>query len=128
MDHASLIAAIAAILTAIAALFREIRAWRAKRTCKLAANGVRGYEVNDSTERLSPRFSMSGMIRWLRRWRSRDDQHLIKRANSLPADPIDQLRRLVDEAQELDAADERRLYPMRGNRPSSFRRRRPDHR
>jgi hypothetical protein len=28
LDHASLIATIAALLTAIAALFREIRAWR----------------------------------------------------------------------------------------------------
>jgi hypothetical protein len=56
---------------------------------------------------------MSPLIRWLRRWRQRDDQHLIKAA-AFPTDPIDELRRLVDEAQELDAADERRLYSLRG--------------
>ena len=55
------------------------------------------------------------MLRWLRRWRERDDQHLVKRAAPLPADPIDELCRIINEAQQRDAEDERRLYrPMRG--------------
>ena len=55
------------------------------------------------------------------RWLQRDDQHLVKRdASPETADPIDQLRRLVNEAQERDAADERRLYPWR-DRPTSTR-------
>jgi hypothetical protein len=58
----------------------------------------------------------------LLRWLQRDDQHLVKRdASPETADPIDQLRRLVNEAQERDAADERRLYPWR-DRPTSTRR------
>ena len=36
---------------------------------------------------------------------------------------------IINEAQERDAEDERRLYhPMRGDRPSFFQRRRPDRR
>jgi hypothetical protein len=67
------------------------------------------------------------VLRWLRRWRERDDRHLFKAAGPSPVDPIDELIRVVNEAQERDAEDERRLYPpMRGDRPSSFRRRRPD--
>jgi hypothetical protein len=60
---------------------------------------------------------MSSLTRWLRRWRQRDDLHLMKRAAALPVDPIEELRRIVGEAQERDAEDERRLYPMRGDRP-----------
>ena len=56
------------------------------------------------------------LFRWLHRWRQRDDQHLVKRSAPETADPIDQLRRLINEAQERDAADERR--PMAG--PSIF--------
>jgi hypothetical protein len=44
--------------------------------------------------------AMSPLFRWLHRWRQRDDQHLVK-----PADPIDELRRLVNEAQERDAEE-----------------------
>jgi signal transduction histidine kinase len=40
------------------------------------------------------------ILRWLHRWRQRDDQHLVKRDAPETADPIDQLRRLVNEAQE----------------------------
>jgi hypothetical protein len=36
--------------------------------------------------------AMSPLFRRLHRWRQRDDQHLVK-----PADPIDELRRLVNE-------------------------------
>jgi len=60
------------------------------------------------------------LLRWLRRWRERDDQHLVKRAAALPPDPIDELCRIINEAQESDAEDERRLYrPTQGDRPSS---------
>jgi hypothetical protein len=69
------------------------------------------------------------MLRWLRRWRERDDRHLVKQAGPLPVDPIDELIPIVNLAQERDAEDERRLYhPMRGDRPTSFQRRRPDRR
>jgi hypothetical protein len=66
----------------------------------------------------------------LRRWRGRDDGHLVKPAGSLAdIDPLEKLIRVVNEAQERDAEDERRLYhPMRGGRPSFFQRRRPDRR
>ena len=43
---------------------------------------------------------MSHLIRWLRRWQQRDDQHLVKRA-----DPIEELRQIVGEAQDRDAVD-----------------------
>jgi hypothetical protein len=65
----------------------------------------------------------------LRRWRERDDGHLVKPDRLLAdVDPLEELIRVVKEAQESDAEDERRLYhPMRGDRPS-FQRRRPDRR
>jgi hypothetical protein len=64
--------------------------------------------------------------RWLRRWRERDDRHLFKAPE---VDPVDELIRMVGEAQERDAEDERRLYqPLRGDHPSSFRQRLPDRR
>lgn len=68
------------------------------------------------------------MLRWLRRWRERDDRHLVKRAEpSADVDPREELMRVVNEAQERDAEDERRLYhPMRGDRPSFFQWRRRD--
>jgi hypothetical protein len=50
---------------------------------------------------------MSRLTKWLRRWQQRDDQHLVKRA-----DPIEELRQIVAEAQGRDVDDERRLYPM----------------
>jgi hypothetical protein len=64
---------------------------------------------------------MSPLIRRLPRWRQWDDQHLVKRAALGTADPIDELRRLVDEAQERDAADERRLYSLRDRLTSARR-------
>ena len=66
----------------------------------------------------------------LRRRRERDDGHLVKPAGpSADIDPLEALIRDVSEAQERDAEDELRLYhPMRGDRPSSFHRRRPDRR
>ena len=66
------------------------------------------------------------ILRWLRGWRERDDLHLFKAPD---VDPIDELGRMVGEAQERDAEDERRLYqPLRADRPSSFRRGLPDRR
>jgi hypothetical protein len=55
-------------------------------------------------------------MRWLRRWRERDDRHLIKGATPLPEiDPIEELARIVGEAQKRDAEDEARLdHWMRG--------------
>ena len=54
----------------------------------------------------------------LRRSRERDDRHLFKARAPSPVDPLDELIRMVDEAQERDAEDERRLYrrPMSGSR------------
>jgi hypothetical protein len=54
------------------------------------------------------------ILRWLRGWRERDDQHLFKVPD---ADPVDELIHVIDEAQARDAADERRLYPsVRGGK------------
>jgi hypothetical protein len=67
----------------------------------------------------------------LRRQRERDDGQLVKPTGpSAGMDPLDEeLIRVVNEAQERDAEDERRLYhPMCRNRPSSFQRRRPNRR
>ena len=66
----------------------------------------------------------------LRRRRERDDGHLVKPGSSADFDPVEEMIRVVSEAQERDAEDELRLYhhPMRGDRPSSFQRRRPDRR
>jgi hypothetical protein len=57
------------------------------------------------------------MMRWLRRWRERDDRRLFKRAAPDPdVDPIEELARIFGEAQERDADDERRLdHPMLGD-------------
>jgi hypothetical protein len=54
------------------------------------------------------------VLRWFRRWRERDDRQLVKRVEPLPdVDPIEELIRIVNDAQERDAEDERRLYfPM----------------
>jgi hypothetical protein len=44
------------------------------------------------------------MMRWLRRWRERDDLHLFKRTEPVGnLDPIDELARMVGEAQERPA-------------------------
>jgi hypothetical protein len=44
-------------------------------------------------------------------------------------DPIEELVRIIGEAQDSDAAEEARLgHLMRGDRPSSYQRRRPDRR
>ena len=65
------------------------------------------------------------MMRWPRRWRERDDRHLIKGATPLPEiDPIDELAGIVGEAQKRDAEDERRFKRMA--RPPSGGRRGPN--
>ena len=66
------------------------------------------------------------MMGWLRRWGERDDRRLIKGAAAPPpdVDPIEELARIVGEAQERDAGDERnfeRLAP----RTKLWNRRRP---
>jgi hypothetical protein len=60
------------------------------------------------------------------RLRERDDLHPFKRTEPVRnLDPIEELARMVGEAQERDADDERRLDRlMRGDRPSSYQRRR----
>jgi hypothetical protein len=70
------------------------------------------------------------VLRWLRRWRERDDRSLVKPvAQSPDVDPIEELVRIIGEAQDRDAADEARLDRLtRGDRPSSYQRRRPDRR
>ena len=66
------------------------------------------------------------MLRWLRRWWERDDQQLVKSGSLERVDPLEELIRVVNEAQERDAPDERRLYdPMLGERPPFFQPRRP---
>ena len=66
----------------------------------------------------------------LRRRRERDDGPLAKpTCSSADIDPVEELIRVVNEAQERDAEDERRLYhPICGDRPLSFQRRRPNRR
>jgi hypothetical protein len=56
----------------------------------------------------------------------RDDRHLVKPADPLAdVDRLEELIRIVNEAQARDAEDERRLYdPMLRDRPA-FQRRRP---
>ena len=58
-------------------------------------------------------------MRWFRRWRERDDRHLIKSAAApLPEiDPIDELARIVGDAQERDADDEGRFERLSRPRP-----------
>jgi hypothetical protein len=65
-------------------------------------------------------------MRWLRRWRERDDRHLIKSAAApLPdIDPIEELDRLVSDAQERDDEDEGRFERL--SRPSQIRDLRPN--
>lgn len=72
------------------------------------------------------------MLSWLRRLRGRDDQNLVKRAAPVTApdvDPIEELVRIIGEAQDGDAADEARLDHLGlGDRPSPYQRRSPDRR
>jgi len=50
------------------------------------------------------------MLSWLRRLRERDDRCLVKPvAQSPDVDPIEELVRIIGEAQDSDAADEARL-------------------
>ena len=65
------------------------------------------------------------MMRWLRRWRERDDRHLIKSATALPdINPLEELDRFIGEAQERDAEDEGRFERL--SRPNPIRDRRPN--
>jgi hypothetical protein len=61
--------------------------------------------------------------------RERDDGPLVKGGMLADVDFLEELIRVVNEAQERDAEDEHRLYhSMRGDRPSFFHRRWPDRR
>ena len=42
------------------------------------------------------------MLRWLRRWREQDDQQLVKPGSLEHVDPLEELIRVVNEAQERD--------------------------
>jgi hypothetical protein len=61
------------------------------------------------------------VLRWFGRWRERDDRRLVKGVEHSPdVNPIEELIRIVNDAQERDAEDERRLYfPMGNARKSS---------
>jgi hypothetical protein len=49
-------------------------------------------------------------MKWLRRWRERNDRNPVKSAPQLPEiDPIEELARIVGEAQERDGEDERQF-------------------
>jgi hypothetical protein len=57
------------------------------------------------------------MFGWVRRWRERGGHGQLA-APEADIDPIEELARIVGEAQERDADDERRLDRlMRGDRP-----------
>jgi hypothetical protein len=63
----------------------------------------------------------------LRHWRERDDGHLIKSADPLAdINLLEELIRIVNEAQKHDAEDERRLYDPMLRAPPSFQPRRLD--
>lgn len=65
------------------------------------------------------------MLRWLRRQREGDDHRLVRPKSSEHLEPLEELIRVVNEAQERDARDEGRLYdPKLGEQLSSFRRKR----
>ena len=59
------------------------------------------------------------MLQWLRHLGRKADPQLVKPGPSEHLDPIKVLIRLVNEAQDRDARDERRLYdPKLGDGPS----------
>jgi hypothetical protein len=71
------------------------------------------------------------MPRWLRRWRLREERRRVVEPDAAlrDVDPIEELIRVINEAQERDADDERRLdLYIRRDRPSSYQRRRPERR
>jgi hypothetical protein len=67
------------------------------------------------------------VLQWLRRWRGRDEQELVKPGPLESVDPLEELIRVVNEAQDRDARDETRLYdPELGDRPFFSQQRRPE--
>ena len=68
------------------------------------------------------------VLQWLRRWREqRDDRHLARPRSLEHVDPLEELIRVVNEAQDREAGDERRLYDTNlGERPFFVQRRRPE--
>ncbi len=66
------------------------------------------------------------MFDWLRRWRQRSKprRRVTTREPVPKIDPIEELMRIVNEAEDHDAEDDRRLGdPTWRNRPSSYPRR-----
>jgi hypothetical protein len=58
------------------------------------------------------------MMRWLRRWRERDDRHLVKpAARFLDIDPVEEFDRIIGQAQKRDAEDERRFERLSRQSP-----------
>src|SRR5271156_878471 len=104
------------------------RAWRLTPRMRRDGDGDADHALMRTVAQCEAREAT--MLRWLRRWRERDDRRLVKRVAPLPdVDPIEELARVVGEAQERDADDEARLDRLtRGDRPPPYRRRRPDRR
>jgi hypothetical protein len=65
-------------------------------------------------------------MRWLRHRRERDDRHLLRPTPLPEIDPIEELARIVGDAQERDAEDEARFERLSRLSPIRERRRRPD--
>jgi hypothetical protein len=88
---------------------------------KSAALTLAGYKRRNGWRAIQIVSRVALVLRWLRRCCERDDQHHFKAAIASPVDPIEELIRVVNEAQERDAEDERRLYPpLRGFVPRQF--------
>jgi hypothetical protein len=67
------------------------------------------------------------MLQWLRRLRRQDNPQLVKPGPSEHLDPLKELICVVNEAQDRDARDERRLYdPKFRDRPFVSQQRRPE--
>jgi hypothetical protein len=67
----------------------------------------------------------AAVLQWLRRWPERDDRHLASPRSLDHVDPLEELIRVVNEAQDRDARNECRLYePRLGERSPSFQGRR----
>ena len=76
----------------------------------------------DTATRMARGADFSYPLRLSRPMAKRDDQHLFKSSDPLAdIDLLQEMVRIVKEAQERDAEDERRLYdPMLRDRPLSF--------
>jgi hypothetical protein len=90
---------------------------------KNSANSIASAIASPATgpAKATPVGSAGNMCIW------RDDQHLVKPGPLEPDDPLEELIRIVNEAQDRDARDERRLSdPKLGDRPFFSQRSRPE--